>query len=71
MATVPFAPTHHSGTVAHARRVGEGAPVFAGALGLVERWKVVREAGNGLLEERETVPAVGGGAKAVEANFPC
>jgi hypothetical protein len=59
MATGVFAPTHHSRTVAHARRVGEGAAVFTGALGLVERWKVVREAGNGLLEERETVPAVG------------
>lgn len=71
MATAVFTPAHHSRTIAHACRVGEGAAIFAGALGLVERWKVVREAGNRLLEERKPVPTVGGGAKAVEADFPC
>lgn len=71
MATTIFTPTRHSGTVAHAHRFGEGAAVFAGALGLVERREVVGEAGDRLLEEGEFVSAVVGGAEAVEADFPC
>jgi hypothetical protein len=66
-----FTSTHHPGTVARACCVGEGATVFANALGLVEGRVVVGETGDGLLEERELVSTVSGGPKAVEAGFPC
>ena len=59
------------GTGAHARRDGEGTTVFAGALGLVERWEVVGEAGDGFLEDGEFVSAVGGRTETIEAQFPC
>jgi hypothetical protein len=66
-----FASTHHPWSVAQARRVGEGATVLAGALGLIEGREVIGEASNGLLEERVPFSAVARGAKAVEADFPC
>ena len=75
LASTVLTPTYYSGTIAHARRVGEGAAVFADALRLVEGRIVVREAGDGLLEDGvlDTIPlpTVVGGPEAVEADFPC
>lgn len=75
VASTVLTPTYHSGTVAHARRVGEGAAVFTGALRLVERREVVGDTGDGLLEDgvRDPIssPTVVGGPEAVEADFPC
>ena len=75
MASTVLTTTHHSGTVAHARRVGEGAAIFAGALRLVEGREVIGEAGDGLLEDRvldpSPRPTVVGGSEAVEVDFPC
>ena len=51
VASTVLTPTYYSGTITHARRVGEGATVFASALRLVEGRKVVREAGDRLLED--------------------
>ena len=63
--------TYYSWTIAHARRVSEGAAVFADALRLVEGRKVIREAGDGLLEDGVLWPTVAGGPEAVEVDFPC
>ena len=75
LASTVLAPTYYSGTITHARRVGEGAAVFAGALRLVEGRKVVRETGDGLLEDGVLDPipwpTVIGGPEAVETDFPC
>ena len=74
MASIVFTRTHHSGTVAHARRVGEGAAVFTGALRLVEGREVVGEARDRLLEDGVLdsilFPTVVGGPEAIKADFP-
>ena len=69
--TTRFAPTHHSRPIADAGRFSEGAAIFTDALGLVEGREFVGEARDDFLEEGEFLPAVGGGAEAVEEDFPC
>jgi hypothetical protein len=69
--TAGFTATHHPRTIADTSRIGEGAAVLTDALGLVERGEFVGEARDDFLEEGEFVAAVGGGAEAVEEDFPC
>ena len=75
VASTVFTLTYYSGTIAHARRVGEGTAVFAGALRLIEGRKVVGEVGGGLFEDGVKYPipwpTVIRGPEAIKADFPC